>query len=331
VPFVESSLSIPEAEPFLLQPLGQLTNLEFIGHSPTILGLFTFSSFVCCIIAGAMGNHIHVAASSLATSPVAEGLNAGHRWQDASSRAYVDGTFGRYRVRLAQDGTDLIAACRLRFNVFNLEMGEGLSSSYSTGLDRDRFDAVCDHLIVEDQEDGQVVGTYRMQSGLTACAAFGYYSAQEFEFAPYECIRQQVLELGRASIDRRHRSSEVLTLLWRGIAQYAKYHGLRYLIGCSSLNSKDPLEGWSLYRQLASQLVSFEYITVPTAAFSLPSAETGPATSVKVPKLLRTYLSVGARICGPPAWDRAFGTIDFLTLLDLEQITPAARSRFLTE
>jgi putative hemolysin len=278
-----------------------------------------------------MGNHPHVATSSLATSPVAEGLQAGHLWRDAGGLAYVSGTFGRYRVRLAQDENDHIAACRLRFNVFNVELGEGLSSSYSTGLDRDLFDSVCDHLIVEDQEDGKVVGTYRMQSGITAGAKLGYYSAQEFEFAPYEPIREQVLELGRASIDRQHRSSEVLTLLWRGIAQYAKYHGLRYLIGCSSLNSQDPLEGWSLYRQLASQLVSFEYITAPTTAFSLPCRESEPAIPVKVPKLLRTYLGVGARICGPPAWDRAFGTIDFLTLLDLDQITPAARSRFLME
>jgi putative hemolysin len=248
-----------------------------------------------------------------------------------SSFAYVRGTFGRYRVRLAKDARDRLAACRLRFNVFNLEMGEGLSSSYSTGLDRDRFDQVCDHLIVEDQEDGRVVGTYRMQSGFTAAAAFGYYSAQEFEFAPYECIRHQVLELGRASIDRQHRSSEVLTLLWRGIAQYAKYHRLRYLVGCSSLTSNEPLAGWSLYRELASQLVSLEYITVPTPAFALPCGEGQPTVPVKLPKLLRTYLGVGARICGPPAWDRAFGTIDFLTLLDLEQITPAARSRFLVE
>jgi putative hemolysin len=278
-----------------------------------------------------MGNLLHVAMSSLATSPVAEGPQAGHLWQDTSGLAYVSGTFGHYRVRLAQDSSDRVAACRLRFNVFNVELGEGLSSSYTTGLDCDLFDSVCDHLIVEDQEDGKVVGTYRMQSGITADARLGYYSAQEFEFAPYECIRAQVLELGRASIDRQHRSSEVLTLLWRGIAQYAKYHGLRYLIGCSSLNSKDPFEGWSLYRQLASQLVSFEYITAPTAAFSLPCCESQPTIPVKVPKLLRTYLGVGARICGPPAWDRAFGTIDFLTLLDLEKITPAARSRFLME
>jgi putative hemolysin len=205
-----------------------------------------------------------------------------------------------------------------------------LISSYSTGLDRDRFDPVCDHLIVENQEDGGVVGTYRMQSGLTAAAGFGYYSAQEFEFAPFECIRDQVLELGRASIDRQHRSSEVLTLLWRGIAQYAKHYGLRYLVGCSSLNSTDPLAGWSVYRALGSQLVSSEYFTVPTAAYALPG-EGDPGAPVKLPRLLRTYLGIGARICGPPAWDRAFGTIDFLTLLDLEQIAPAARSRFLVE
>lgn len=252
-------------------------------------------------------------------------------WLDTSTPPYVSGTFGRYRVRLAQDTHDRMAACRLRFNVFNVEMGEGLSSSFSTGLDRDHFDSVCDHLIVEDEQESRVVGTYRMQSGLTAAASFGYYSAQEFEFAPFECIREQVLELGRASIDRQHRSSEVLTLLWRGIAQYAKHHGLRYLIGCSSLNSKDPLAGWSLYRQLASQLVSFEYITVPTAAFSLPCGEGEPEVPVKLPRLLRTYLGVGAKICGPPAWDRSFGTIDFLTLLDLEQVVPAARSRFMVE
>jgi putative hemolysin len=279
------------------------------------------------MIAAAMTNHRHVGGPSLAAQPY--GGAASQAWR--ATEPIVEGTFGRYRIRLAKDGSDRLAACRLRFNVFNVEMGEGLSCSYSTGLDRDRFDPVCDHLIVENQENGRVVGTYRMQSGLTAAAGFGYYSAQEFEFAPYELIRNQVLELGRASIDREHRSSEVLTLLWRGIAQYAKYYGLRYLIGCSSLNSTDPVAGWSLYQALGSQLVSSEYFTVPTAAYALPGCGDDPSAPVKLPKLLRTYLGVGARICGPPAWDRAFGTIDFLTLLDLEQIAPAARSRFLVD
>jgi putative hemolysin len=38
---------------------------------------------------------------------------------------------------------------------------------------------------------------------------------------------------------------------------------------------------------------------------------------------------MGARIAAAPAWDREFGSIDFLTLLDLKLISRAARNRFL--
>ena len=264
---------------------------------------------------------------------------------------------GRYRLRLAASAEDREAACRLRFNVFNIELGEGLASSYQTGLDADQFDPVCEHLLVEDKiEDDpsrSIVGTYRMQSGDTAERNLGYYSEQEFSFAPYEALRPGILELGRASIDREHRTPEVLTLLWRGIAQYTTDMGLRYLIGCSSLNSMDPAEGWQMYRQLEQYRVSPEFETEPTAAYACPSEQEGahaqpspcimesnPAESVvaaqaatqtlpKVPKLLRTYLAIGARIAAPPAWDREFGTIDFLTLLDLRLLSSSARNRFL--
>jgi putative hemolysin len=250
---------------------------------------------------------------------------------------------GRYRLRLAESLEDREAACRLRFKVFNIELGEGLESSYETGLDTDHFDLFCEHLLVEDkQQDSplrRIVGTYRMQSGETAAKNLGYYSEQEFNFGPYEPLRPGILELGRASIDREHRTPEVLTLLWRGIAQYANDMGLRYLIGCSSLTSRNPQEGWQLYRQLEHYRVSPEFETVPTAAYACPiepavsDAQPLPAESkdeaVKVPKLLKTYLAIGARIAAAPAWDRAFGTIDFLTLLDLKLLSSAARNRFL--
>ena len=113
----------------------------------------------------------------------------------------------------------------------------------------------------------QIVGTYRMQSGRTAARHLGYYSEQEFSFAPYEALRPEILELGRASIDREHRTPEVLTLLWRGIAQYASGMGLRYLVGCSSLSSRNPAEGWQLYRQLEPYRVSSEFATEPTPEY----------------------------------------------------------------
>lgn len=251
---------------------------------------------------------------------------------------------GSYGLRMARTREDLEAACRLRFRVFNVELGEGLESSYETGLDIDRFDEVCEHLIVEDKMSRRVVGTYRMQSGSTAAWHLGYYSGQEFDLAPYEPLRPGVLELGRAAIDREHRTPEVLTLLWRGIAQYAHNMGLRYLLGCSSLNSCDPAEGWQMYRQLEHYRVPPEFETVPTVAYACPMEQRdahvqpsscGPdlaaaaPSAVKVPKLLKTYLAIGARIAAPPAWDREFHTIDFLTLLDLQLLSPSARNRFL--
>ena len=238
---------------------------------------------------------------------------------------------GRYRVTIAETLAEREAACRLRFKVFNIELGEGLQNSYTTGLDTDQFDLFCDQLIVEDRNSRSIVGTYRMQTGRTAALNLGYYSEQEFDFRPYEPLRQWTLELGRASVDREHRSSEVLTLLWRGISQYVRVHNLRYLIGCSSLNSQDAMIGWEMYRQLSGFLARDEFRTSPTPAYTLPFTDQTPAVMAKVPKLLRTYIGIGAKICGPPALDREFGTIDFLTLLDMRELTPAARVRFLTE
>ena len=241
---------------------------------------------------------------------------------------------GKYQLRLAQSVEDLDSVCRLRFKVFNLELGKGLEASYETGMDTDQFDLFCEHLIVEDRSGGQIVGTYRMQSGTTARRNLGYYSETEFDFRPYEALRGEVLELGRAAIDREHRTPEVLTLLWRGIAQYATDMQLRYLIGCSSLNSVDPRKGWQMYRQLGNYRVADELQTRPAGGFICPGESEdecvdASAEPAKVPKLLKTYLAIGARICSAPAWDREFGTIDFLTLLDLRTVSSSARNRFL--
>ena len=265
-------------------------------------------------------------------------------WLDAPARPVIHAEVGRYRLRLAQSVEDRDAACRLRFRVFNIEMREGLASSFETGLDTDHFDLFCEHLLVEDKNEAnparRVIGTYRMQSGVTAALNLGYYSEQEFDLAPFEPMREGVLELGRASIHREHRTPEVLTLLWRGIAQYASHMGLRYLIGCSSLNSRHPVEGWQVYRQLDRYMVSPEMMTEPHGKYACPAQQTELATqhgqgaidsvsAVQIPRLLKTYLAIGARICAPPAWDRDFGTIDFLTLLDLKMLSAPARNRFL--
>src|SRR5713226_2033902 len=236
---------------------------------------------------------------------------------------------GPYQLRFAESREDLEAAFRLRFLVFNLELNEGLESAYETGHDTDEFDKNCDHLIVEHRPSRHVVGTYRLQTGRTAARNVGYYSAREFDFSPYEPIRNTLVELGRASIHRDHRSFEVLTLLWRGIASYALQRNARYLIGCSSLTSKCPKEGSDMYWRLQKFLVAPVLRTNPRPSFRIPIEE-APSDTLRInpPRLLRTYLSIGAQICGKPAIDREFKTIDFLTLLDLTKLGSSARLRF---
>ena len=233
-----------------------------------------------------------------------------------------------YVVRLALSAEERAAAFRLRFVVFNLEMQEGLESAYLTGYDTDRYDEVCDHLIVEKVATGEVVGTYRVQMGARAARDYGYYSEQEFDFTPYEGIRDQVAELGRACIHRDHRLPEVLNLLWRGLARYVMVQGGRYMMGCCSLTSQDPAEGHAVYASLKNYMVAPELRTTPTAQYALPRRK-GEITNSQAPKLLRAYLTIGAKICGPPAIDREFKTIDFLTMLDLNTLHPRVAARFL--
>lgn len=233
-----------------------------------------------------------------------------------------------YLTRLATSIEDLRGAQKLRFEVFNLELNEGLEQSYATGRDEDPYDAVCDHLLVEHRPAGKIVGTYRLQTGPNARAHLGYYSAQEFVFNSYEPFRNEMIELGRACVHRQHRNLVVLGLLWKGIADYASRYQARYLFGCSSLTSQDPAVGAAAYTELCRHhLAPLEYQTKPLGPFECPLEQLS-ADSPKIPKLLRAYFAIGAKICGPPALDRQFKTIDFLTLLDLRSLPVGVCSRF---
>ena len=165
---------------------------------------------------------------------------------------------------------------------------------------------------------------------MNAESYLGYYSAQEFEFQVFEPFRNEIVELGRACVHREHRNLVVLGLLWKGIADYARKHGARYLLGCSSLTSQDPAVGASAYADLCRRhLAPVEYRTKPLPACDCPLEQLA-AESPNIPKLLRAYLTIGAKICGPPALDRQFKTIDFLTLLDLRALPVGVRQRFLS-
>lgn len=217
--------------------------------------------------------------------------------------------------------------------MFNLELDEGLQSSYATGLDQDEFDAHCDHLIVEHVPSGNIIGTYRMQDRRMADAGAGFYSANEFQLARLgEDVLASAVELGRACIDVEHRNTRVLFLLWRGLAAYMVAGGHRYFFGCCSLTSRDARDGTTLFNKLRAQgAVDDARLVDVTRGFLCDSDIDDPALAPKIPKLMRLYIAYGARIVSPPALDREFGTIDFLALFDLHTLNEQARGMFLDE
>ena len=86
--------------------------------------------------------------------------------------------------------------------------------------------------------------------------------------------------------------------------------------------------GHAVYSSLKNCMVEQNLRTVATPAFVLPLPEV-EMPEERAPKLLRAYLTIGAKICSEPAIDREFKTIDFLTLLDLHTLHPRVAARFL--
>jgi putative hemolysin len=232
---------------------------------------------------------------------------------------------GRYITRFARTVEEIDAALRLRFEVFNLELNEGLESSFIFGRDEDKFDATCQHLIVTDRFSNEVIGTYRVRTWETAQTPFGFYSSNEFtlEDLPSRMLTES-MEIGRACIAREHRNSRVLFLLWKGLAMYAAAKGKRYFFGCCSLTSQDCAEGKRGFQQLARDGHFHPNLRVsPREEFSCQTENSIAEINeeIKLPKLFETYLRIGAKVCSEPAIDREFKTIDFLVIIDTRSLS----------
>lgn len=228
---------------------------------------------------------------------------------------------GRYVVRFANSVEDLDAIQRLRFEVFNLELGEGLDSAFDSGRDHDELDPHVHHLLIASSESGEVVGTYRLQTAEMAASQQGFYSAGEYDLSllPPEFVANAV-EVGRACVAKGHRNGRVLNLLWRGLALYLIHNRKRYLFGCCSLTSQDPALGIATWHYLEQNgLMHPDFAMAALPAYSCAHADSAEiARQVPyIPPLFQSYLNLGARVCSQPALDRGFKTIDFLVALDV--------------
>lgn len=231
-------------------------------------------------------------------------------------------------VGLATCKTEIIEAQKLRYRVFAEEMGASLCGR-EEGIDEDRFDALCRHLIVRDEGAGRIVGTYRILSPQAARELGGYYSETEFDLGRLQHLRAQMVEIGRSCIDKRYRSGAVISLLWSGLARYMIENKYGYLIGCASVSMADGGHfAASLYRSLRQRhLAPREYSVFPLCP--LPLDKFNDNLTVQTPPLIKGYLRAGAWICGDPAWDPDFNTADFPILLPMNRIEEKYARHFL--
>ncbi|MFA7230485.1 MAG: GNAT family N-acyltransferase [Victivallaceae bacterium] len=236
----------------------------------------------------------------------------------------------QFLIKIADGSDEIEQAQRLRYEVFNIEQGKGLQSAMLEKLDRDEFDDYCFHLIVVEKKTNKIVGTYRMHPGSVANQGIGLYSAREYKIDGLEHVIEDAIEVGRSCVSPEYRNGTVVALLWSGLAAVLSRSGLRYLIGCVSLEDTAPATGWALYEYFKGK----NYLSALLQASPLPGytlehpgnseisalLEDGRSLLLSIPPLFKGYLRLGVGICGEPAWDQEFKSIDFLILLDCKKI-----------
>ena len=225
----------------------------------------------------------------------------------------------RYSLLVAHANDEVVAAQKLRHLVFAEEMGARLHSP-RPGLDIDKFDEFCDHLVVRDDNTGEIVGCYRMLPPDRAAQAGKLYADSEFDLTAIEGLRPSLVETGRSCVHPDHRSGAVVSLVWAGIARYMLLSGHRYLAGCASVPLVDDGSfAAGVWDVLRAKHYSDEATRVtPLIPWNTSGIER-PARPT-LPPLIKGYVRLGAKVCGPPALDVDFGVADFFVLLDLHNV-----------
>ena len=244
---------------------------------------------------------------------------------DRSRRAMEQ---ARFSVTVAATDAEIEDAQRLRWRVFVEEQGARPAPG-RPGIEADRFDAYCRHLIVRDLETGATVGTYRVLGADQAVRLGGFYTEQEFDLCGLAEHRRHIVEIGRSCVHPDYRSGVVIALLWAGLAGIILDSDARFVIGCASVSMSDEgREAASLYHKLAGDhLTSERHRVVPLNPLDLNMRELD--VDIKPPPLIKGYLRAGAEIAGPPAVDPEFGTADLPIILTLDRLSPRYARHFI--
>ncbi len=242
-------------------------------------------------------------------------------------KSWSDAAQGGLTVGLARSSDELRQIQQLRFNVFSHEMGARLPGSLD-GLDVDRYDQFCEHLMVREEPSQRVVGTYRVLTPEKARLAGCYYSESEFDLSGVAHLRGELVEFGRSCTHENYRNGSVIMLLWSGLAEILRRGGYRYVLGCASVSLRDDgVTAAEVWRMVAPTLRDpATHLVRPLHRY--PVEKLDSELPARVPPLIKGYLKLGAKVCGEPAWDPDFNTADFPMLLSVDDMDDRYRKHF---
>ena len=233
----------------------------------------------------------------------------------------------KFDLEVTRDPATILAAQRLRYQVFAEEMGAALPET-ELRIDRDDIDSHCSHLVVRARQSGEIAAYTRLISQPQANRIGQFYSAGEFDLDPVLRLRGRFLEIGRTCVAPPFRGGIALAVLWSGLVSHCRQEQVDYLIGCASVPPQaDGYPVKALEHQLtASQRAPLNLHVRPRQA--VPPHLHSVRLDAPMPPLLAAYLRFGAQVCGAPCWDREFNVMDVFILLDLKRVNQRYERHF---
>jgi len=226
--------------------------------------------------------------------------------------AKVYGRMGGLEVRLARTKGDMRRAQRLRYHVFYNEM------------------AAIPDVMASLSRRARVVGSYRVLRQEIADLYDGFYTQGEYDIAPLieaKSPSYNFMEMGRSCVLKPYRTRRTVELLWQGLWNYIREHGVDVMVGCASFSGTDP-------RQHAMALSFLHHNALAPTGWRVRAhnrlhvdMNMMPASDIDhrqvlraLPPLIKGYLKLGAYVGDGAVIDHQFGTTDILMILPVEDI-----------
>ncbi|MEP3297701.1 MAG: GNAT family N-acyltransferase [Pseudoruegeria sp.] len=249
-----------------------------------------------------------------------------------------------FETRIAKTESDLVAAQKLRYDVFVKELGgDGDLVDHGLGIERDAFDPFYDHLLLIDRKratenDAGVVGVYRLLRGDCLDGPGQFYSEAEYDLTALKSSGRRLLELGRSCLHADYRGGPAMMHLWNALGDYVAEHQIEVLFGVASFHGTDlsalaqPLS-YLRHRYLAPKELRARGVTAHYSSMDLlPTDQIDrKAAMLDTPALIKAYLRLGGFVGDGAFVDHTFNTTDVFLVMDTDKMTQRHKDRYMRE